>query len=307
MTQFEKRICSIQHLGPWFSVLSISICLAISIGCVSERKAIEAFQLLPEIRDLAEKGDADAQFPLGERYSSGKGVGQDDTDADSLLGKASEQENPSRHDSRRRYYPRWGGELIEDQFAAELCTRPEAESGNQEAQNRLALLYECGQPEFQNLEEARRWYSKAVAQGIGISMQDLELLYRENEHEGWTEMRKGCFERSKPESDGETATAHELPSKNSMDGNFKAPKRIYAARPVYPYQFKRESIEGWVRLVIIIDEKSIVIDARAPKATHRDFTKPAIRAVLEWKFEPGIKDGKPVKVRRVQPISFKLN
>ncbi len=89
-----------------------------------------------------------------------------------------------------------------------------------------------------------------------------------------------------------------------LDNN---PRRIFAARPVYPFQFKREGIEGSVRLIIIIDEKGNVIDAKIQRASHKEFIKPAVDAILQWKFEPGTKNGRAVKVRRIQPISFKLN
>ena len=85
------------------------------------------------------------------------------------------------------------------------------------------------------------------------------------------------------------------------------PRRIFAARPVYPFQFKREGIEGWVRLIIIVDEKGNVIEAKLQRSSHKEFVKPALDAILQWKFEPGTKNGRPVRVRRIQPISFKLN
>ena len=88
-----------------------------------------------------------------------------------------------------------------------------------------------------------------------------------------------------------------------LDNN---PRRIFAARPVYPFQFKREGIEGYVRLIIIIDERGNVTDAKVQRASHKEFVKPAVDAILQWKFEPGKKNGRPVKVRRIQPISFKL-
>ncbi len=89
-----------------------------------------------------------------------------------------------------------------------------------------------------------------------------------------------------------------------LDNN---PRRIFAARPIYPYQFKREGIEGWVRMIIIIDERGNVIDAKTQRASHKEFIKPAVDALLQWRFEPGTRNGKPVKVRRIQPIAFKLS
>ena len=84
------------------------------------------------------------------------------------------------------------------------------------------------------------------------------------------------------------------------------PQRIIAISPIYPFQFKRDGITGWVKLIIIIDEKGKVLKANVQTSSHREFERPAIEAVLQWRFEPGTRNGKPVKVRRLQPISFRL-
>jgi len=89
-----------------------------------------------------------------------------------------------------------------------------------------------------------------------------------------------------------------------LDNN---PRRLVAIPPIYPFQFKREGIEGWVKLVVIIDERGKVIKATVKESSHREFERPSIEAVLQWKFEPGTKNGKAVKVRRIQPLSFKLS
>ena len=102
----------------------------------------------------------------------------------------------------------------------------------------------------------------------------------------------------------DTIAQMEIFELKDLDNN---PRRIFAARPVYPFQFKREGIEGSVRTIIIIDERGNVIDAKIQSTTHKEFVKPAIDAVLQWKFEPGTRNGKPVKVRRIQPFSFKLH
>lgn len=84
------------------------------------------------------------------------------------------------------------------------------------------------------------------------------------------------------------------------------PKRIVAISPIYPYTFKRDKINGWIKLIIIIDERGKVIKADVESSSHREFEKPGIEAVLQWCFEPGTRDGKPVKVRKRQGITFRL-
>ncbi len=84
------------------------------------------------------------------------------------------------------------------------------------------------------------------------------------------------------------------------------PQRVVAVAPVYPFQFKRDGISGWVKLIIVIDERGRVINAKVESSSHREFERPGQEAVMQWRFEPGTRNGKPVKVRRLQPISFRL-
>ena len=86
----------------------------------------------------------------------------------------------------------------------------------------------------------------------------------------------------------------------------KDPRRLVAIPPVYPFPLKKKRIEGWVKLIVIIDERGKVIKATVKDSSHREFERPSIEAVLQWKFEPGIMNGKAVKVSRIQPLSFKL-
>lgn len=78
------------------------------------------------------------------------------------------------------------------------------------------------------------------------------------------------------------------------------------ARPVYPYDLKRSGITGSVNVEFIIDQAGNVIDAWPTKSTHREFEQPAVQAVLKWKFRPGKKGGKAVKVRAARAIQFNL-
>ncbi len=89
-----------------------------------------------------------------------------------------------------------------------------------------------------------------------------------------------------------------------LDNN---PRRIVAIAPIYPYHLKRMDVEGHVKLLIIIDQRGRVIKATMSECSDKGFVKPSIEAVLQWRFEPGTRNGKPVKVRRMQPMNFRLD
>ncbi len=78
------------------------------------------------------------------------------------------------------------------------------------------------------------------------------------------------------------------------------------AKPVYPYELKRSGIQGSVAVEYIVDANGNVIDAFVLRSSQREFEQPALQAIMKWKFRPGKKGGKPVKVRVQQLIQFSI-
>jgi protein TonB len=85
------------------------------------------------------------------------------------------------------------------------------------------------------------------------------------------------------------------------------PATRFRAAPGYPHAAKSAGIEGSVTVAFVVDEKGFVTDARVVESTHREFEEPALRAVGKWRFEPGRKNGVPVRFRMHVPIVFTLN
>jgi protein TonB len=79
------------------------------------------------------------------------------------------------------------------------------------------------------------------------------------------------------------------------------------AEPQYPFEMKRQGINGEVTLQFLVDPQGDVRDVVVIKSSHREFESPAIQAVQKWKFRPGRKGGKAVTTRMQIPIAFNLN
>jgi protein TonB len=80
------------------------------------------------------------------------------------------------------------------------------------------------------------------------------------------------------------------------------PQAIFQAAPVYPASM--HSVEGVVSLFFVVDKTGKVINPRVEKSSHREFEKPAIDAVKQWKFEPAVKGGQRVSCKMHVPIRF---
>lgn len=86
----------------------------------------------------------------------------------------------------------------------------------------------------------------------------------------------------------------------------KPPVPLVTVSPVYPPDQKVYRIEGEVHLIFIVDEAGNVKRPKVLKSPNRSFSENAIKAIRQWKFEPGEKDDDKVKTRVALVMSFTL-
>ena len=84
------------------------------------------------------------------------------------------------------------------------------------------------------------------------------------------------------------------------------PKPIKHVSPAYPPELKEKRVEGEVHLVLIVLEDGSVGDVRISRMNSPALADAAVEAAKQWKFEPGMLDGQPVKTRVRLPMSFSL-
>ena len=148
--------------------LSFAVACSVAAAAVPEQamKAMERGDYktaLGELRPLAEKGDAEAQFLLGMLHDSGKGVAQDQAAAASWYRKAAKQQ----HVMSQIYLGilLYSGQGVK-QDAAEAARwfQSAAEAGNDQAQFYLGAMCERGAGVPADTSEAIRWLRKSAAQ-----------------------------------------------------------------------------------------------------------------------------------------------
>lgn len=86
----------------------------------------------------------------------------------------------------------------------------------------------------------------------------------------------------------------------------QAPVPLVRIAPVYPPELKRNRVQGTVNVVFIVDELGNVKRPSIESSSNREFNENALKAVRQWKFEPGEKDNRKVKTRVRLPLSFTL-
>jgi TonB family protein len=85
------------------------------------------------------------------------------------------------------------------------------------------------------------------------------------------------------------------------------PKPISQTPPTYPLGMARSWVVGSVTIQFVIDKEGAVQNPYVVKSNNPWFERPAIDAILKWKYKPAEVNGKPVKIRVIQQISFNLD
>ena len=100
------------------------------------------------------------------------------------------------------------------------------------------------------------------------------------------------------------AAEEELESAFSLTEIDQKPRAIFQAAPLYPSEMRNKKVEGVVTLIFVVDAAGKVTNPRVEKSTHPAFERPALDAVKQWKFEPGLKGGQRVGCKMRVPIRF---
>jgi protein TonB len=90
-----------------------------------------------------------------------------------------------------------------------------------------------------------------------------------------------------------------------VGSNLKAPRQVYSVQPDYPILAKQTHISATVVVTAVLDEHGNVVGARALSG-HPLLIPAALRAVLQWKYEPTLLNGTPVAVEMEVTVHFKL-
>ena len=87
----------------------------------------------------------------------------------------------------------------------------------------------------------------------------------------------------------------------------KKPQARSQPGPRYPFELKRQGISGECTVQFFVDENGVVSDPVVVSASHEEFKKPCLDAVMQWRFSPGMKNGRKVATRMQQQFPFRVS
>jgi TonB family protein len=91
-----------------------------------------------------------------------------------------------------------------------------------------------------------------------------------------------------------------------VGGGISAPRAILTPDPVYTEQARRAKTQGTCTLWLIVDAAGNPRDIRVVHGLGFGLDAKAIEAVQQWRFDPALKDGKPVTVQISIEVEFRL-
>jgi len=90
-----------------------------------------------------------------------------------------------------------------------------------------------------------------------------------------------------------------------VGSSLKAPRQVYSIQPEYPPLARQAHVWGTVVVNAVIDEHGNVVQARVLSG-HPLLISAALKAVLQWKYEPTLLSGTPVAVEMEVTVHFNL-
>jgi periplasmic protein TonB len=91
-----------------------------------------------------------------------------------------------------------------------------------------------------------------------------------------------------------------------VGGGVSAPRILYAPDPTYSEAARKAKYQGTVTLWLVIGPDGRPRDVRIARSLGMGLDQKAIDAVRQWKFEPAMKDGRPVAVQINVEVNFRL-
>ena len=85
-----------------------------------------------------------------------------------------------------------------------------------------------------------------------------------------------------------------------------SPRLLYKVAPEYSEKARKAKYQGTVMLTVEVWEDGVAHNIRILRSLGLGLDEKAVEAVRQWKFAPGRKDGKPVRVAAQIQVSFRI-
>jgi TonB family protein len=187
-----------------------------------------------------------------------------------------------------------------DRAAAMNLLTEAVNGGHTEARFIQAMLAAEDMAEPEAIEKLSRVINDSATEGNTAAKTLLER------HQGDAIKAAKSFVRRAPPPPDEEEIARRISALGVTPLNSR-PRPVHQGPPQYPYLLSAAGLEGNAEIEFIINRDGRVVEARVISATNTAFGAAAQRAVEEWRFAPGMSEGRKVATRVKQLIEFNLD
>ena len=99
--------------------------------------------------------------------------------------------------------------------------------------------------------------------------------------------------------------ARSVGSASPGSSGFARPRIIESPQPTYTPEARAAKIQGTVGLHVWVDPDGVARDVKVVRPLDPGLDQKAIEVVGRWKFLPGTKNGKPVRVEALIEVNFR--
>jgi TonB family protein len=107
-------------------------------------------------------------------------------------------------------------------------------------------------------------------------------------------------------SAAQPAMKYDIGKVYEVGGDVTAPVPIYKPEPAYTKEARAVKLQGTDVFWIVVDTSGNVADVGPLRSVGKGLDENAIETLRTWKFKPAMKKGKPVPVKAVVEVSFRL-
>jgi TonB family protein len=109
---------------------------------------------------------------------------------------------------------------------------------------------------------------------------------------------------TRPKPSAQSATPAQGPAR--AGAGVSAPRVTFKRDPEYSETARKAKIQGGVVLSLVVDTNGEASDIIVILPLGEGLDEKAVEAVKAWRFEPGMKDGQPVRVQATVSLEFRL-
>lgn len=155
----------------------------------------------------------------------------------------------------------------------------------------------------QRAENLRLATASRDAAGLQVSEAEWTRL-RESAAAVQAQLQRDTREAAQKESAARQRAVREAVPMGQLD---RMPVVTDRRAPTYPFALRDANIPGSVVVEFVIDGEGKVRDPKVVRSSAKDFEAPTLAAVEQWKFAPGMKNGRVVATRVTQMFEYKAS